>query len=519
MIDLNALNEITVKIKDYIKNNTSDNPRIYELWFSNMSVLKISDCSVFISVDTEIQQKSIETKYKHLVLEAIKQIYGSDIKIIAVYNTQYGKITKEQIDADEQKLIAVNEQDENNVYNSNYNNYNNEQLSLIPGNITDIEATENGTEISEFIISNTKNNGSNPSSVNVNDFKRNLRLDYTFDNFVVGSSNRLAYQACTVVAQYPAIKYNPFFIHGPSGIGKTHLLVAIAVEFAQKFKNARIIYTTSEEFTNQLVNSLAWQKNHQKPQYLQYFREKYRNCDMLLIDDIQFIAGKDATQEEFFHTFNTLYNSGKQIILTSDRPPRDIKILEDRMKSRFESGLIADIQTPDLELRIAILKRKSEAMGIKITNEVLFYLAENISSNIRQLEGAIKKLNAYSSLNDSGSGVITLEFAKACIADILSGTEPVNVTVERILSLVAQTFSVPQEDLKGRKRTKEIASARNAAIYIIRQITELSLPATAKIFDRDHSTIHHAVASIEMQIKTNNMLNNQIEEIVKLVKS
>ena len=290
----------------------------------------------------------------------------------------------------------------------------------------------------------------------------------------------------------------------------------MANEYSQRFKTARIIYTTGEEFTNQLINFLQVRDTHQKQQYLQYFREKYRNCDMLLIDDIQFIAGKDTTQEEFFHTFNALYNAGKQIILTSDRPPRDMKVLEDRLKSRFESGLIADIQPPEIELRIAILKRKSEDMGIKVPNDVLFFLAEKILLNIRQMEGAVKKLNAYSSMNN---GIITLELAEACIADILSGTEPINVTVEKVLSLVAQTFSVPQEELKGRKRTKEIAFARNAAIYIIRKITDLSLPATGRFFDRDHSTIHSAVTSIEAEIKTNSTLNNQIEEISKLVKS
>ena len=510
MIDFNALNDLTVKIKDYIKTNIK-NPRIYELWFSNMSVLRINDSAVFISVDTDIQQKSIETKYRHLVQEAAKQICEIDITSVVVYNTMYGKISQEKIDADEKQLISGNTQ-------------NNEEHEENGKNTTDIDITENDEEISEFIISSRSENsaGNNKvissSSSSINDFKRNFRLDYTFDNFVVGSSNRLAYQACTVVAQYPAVKYNPFFIHGPSGIGKTHLLVAIAIEFAQQFKNARIIYTTSEEFANLLINSLAFQKNKHNPQpeHLQSFRQKYRNCDMLLIDDIQFIAGKEATQEEFFHTFNALYNAGKQIILTSDRPPRDIKILEDRLKSRFESGLIADIQTPDLELRIAILKRKSEDMGIRITNEVLFFLAENISSNIRQLEGAIKKLNAYASVEDGG---ITLELAKTCIADILSGTEPINVTVEKVLGLVAQTFSVPQEELKGRTRTKEIAFARNVAIYIIRKITDLSLPAIGKLFDKDHSTIHYAVNSIKTEIKSNSVLNNQIEEIAKLAKS
>ena len=539
MFDFNALNEITNKLKTHIKNNIqhlySDNPRIYELWFTDMSVLKMTDFVICISVNTEIKQRIIENQYSHLIHDAVSQIYNLDLKVI-VYNTQDGKITKEQMDADERRLFLDDINDINSIKADKYINITDEKNGindvngtnekgeisnifaptspLLPRDFDEVKDGGRENEISEFIIANNGANF-NTSQRDSRDIKRNFRLDYTFDNFVVGSSNRLAYKACTIVAQYPATKYNPFFIHGPSGLGKTHLLYAIANEYAQRFRNARILYTTGEEFTNQLINYLAVSDRNQKQQYLQYFREKYRNCDMLLIDDIQFISGKDTTQEEFFHTFNALYGAGKQIILTSDRPPKDIKILEDRLTSRFESGLIADIQPPDLELRIAILKRKAEDMGIKISNEVLFFLAENISSNIRQIEGAIKKLNAYSYLNNSG---ITLDLAKGCITDILSGTEPINVTVEKVLNLISQTYGVPQEELKGRKRTKEIAFARNVAIYIIRKITDLSLPATGRFFDRDHSTIYSAVASIESEIKTNSALNNQIEEISKLAK-
>ena len=517
-MDFNALKDLNVltdKIKEHIQKNTPGKPRIYDLWFTSMSVLKITDAAVFVSVETEMQQRTIESKYTRLIEEAVKHLSGADVKAV-VYHTQFGRITKEQIDADEKKLA---QNDANNTNTNNTENYG-ENRAVLYNALTNTggDDTENETKASEFIISNnrTKFSGFSGSS---EDLRKNFRLDYTFKNFVVGSSNRLTYTACTVVAQYPADKYNPFFIHGPSGIGKTHLLYAIVNEYEQRFRNATIIYTTGEEFTNYFINCMSEEKKPQQNQYLQSFREKYRSCDMLLIDDIQFIAGKPGTQEEFFHTFNSLYGMGKQIILTSDRPPRDIKILEDRLKSRFESGLIADIQPPDLELRIAILKRKSEDMGIKIPNEVLFFLAENISSNIRQLEGAIKKLNAYAYLDNLGGSGITLELAKTCIKDILSGTEPINVTVEKVLSLVAQTFGIPQDELKGRKRTKEVAFARNVAIYIIRKITDLSLPATGRFFDRDHSTIHSAINSIESEIKTNSALNNQVEEISKLAKS
>lgn len=486
MVDYNALNEITQNIKADIKKNI--NASAYSLWFESMDVLKITDLVIAVSVHTEVMRKNIESKYKNYIIGAVKNLYDLNVQVI-IYSTQDGKIQKERIDADERSLIIRDIKE-----------------IETPGSFIPAE----NRELGEFITNN------NTFGLDGADINRHTSLEYTFDNFVVGSSNRLAYKACTVVAQYPAIKYNPFFIYGPSGLGKTHLLYSIANEYTQRFKNVRVLYTNGEEFTNSLINSLAEKERHQKQQYLQYFREKYRSCDMLLIDDIQFIEGKDSTQEEFFHTFNALYTAGKQIILTSDRPPRNIKTLEDRLTSRFESGLIVDIQPPDLELRIAILKRKSEDMGIKVPNDVLFFLAENISSNIRQIEGAIKKLNAYSYLNNSG---ITLELAKSSIADILSGTEPINVTVEKVMSLISQAFSVPQDELKGRKRTKEIAFARNAAIYIIRKITDLSLPKIGKIFGRDHATIYSAINSIEEETKINAPLNNQIEEIAKLAKS
>ena len=474
-VDFNALREITQNIKTDIKENIDINA--YGLWFESMDVLRFTELMIAVSVPTAVKKITIESRYKNLIMQAVKRLYQLNVRVI-VYSTQDGKVPKEQIDSDERALTAR-------------------------------EDTA-GSETSGALVAYKP---ALPAAVS--DISRNVTLEYTFENFVVGSSNRLAYQACIVIAQYPAVKYNPFFIYGPSGLGKTHLLYAIANEYKERFRNARVLYASGEEFTNNLINSLAEKQMHQKQQYLQYFREKYRNCDMLLIDDIQFIEGKDSTQEEFFHTFNALYASGKQIIMTSDRPPRNIKTLEDRLTSRFESGLIVDIQPPDLELRIAILKRKSEDMGIKVPNDVLFFLAENISSNIRQIEGVIKKLNAYSILNKTG---ITLELAKTCLEDILSGTEPVNVTVEKVINLVAQIFTVSQEELKSRRRTKEVAFARNCAIYIIRKITDLSLPKIGRIFDRDHATIHSAINSIEEEAKINDSLNHQLEEIAKLAK-
>ena len=485
MFNFTDYDEITKNLKEEIKGKLSETPSIYELWFSDMSVLRMTDKILFVSVVTDIQKINIENRYKHLLTDAVKTKYFIEDLIIGAYHTQNGpekiKITKEMLDADERRLL----------------------LDDI-GEINSIEDRRAAPQSPGGAI-----NGDADSD---DESERNVKFTYTFKNFIVGSSNRFAYKACTVVAESPAIRYNPFFIYGSSGLGKTHLLCAIYNEYSKKFKQAKALYVNGEDFANELIDLLN-EKNRHK---IQMFKEKYRTCDMLLIDDIHFIAGKPSTQEELFHTFNALYDAGKQIIFTSDRPPKDMKLLEERLTSRFEWGLIADIQPPDLELKMAILKRKSEDMGIKITNEVLFFLAENISSNIRQIEGAIKKLNAYAYLNNQ---LITLELAKTSISDILSGTEPINVTVEKILGAVSQAFGIPQTELKGRKRTKEIAFARSVAIYIIRSVTDLSLPAIGKIFGRDHSTVYSAIGVIETELKTNLGLANQITDISNIAKA
>ena len=332
-------------------------------------------------------------------------------------------------------------------------------------------------------------------------------FEYTFDNFIVGSSNKFAHAACTAVAANPAMNYNPLFIYGPSGLGKTHLLYAITNEIKKKKPAAKIIYIKGEDFTTQFIEALASQMTNE-------FRNKYRSCDVLLIDDIQFIAGKTSTQEEFFHTFNALYEEHKQIILTSDRPPRDMKTLEDRLKTRFEWGLLADIQPPDLELRVAIIKKKAEQVGIIIPEEVLTYLAENLRSNIRQIEGAMKKLGALAFLSGQK---ITMEVARGCIADLLGGEEPVSVTVDKIFATVYKKYGISKEDLIGKSRSREIAQARHVTIYLIRKITEMSLPNIGKIFNRDHTTALASWETIEKKLKTDAMLTLDVNEMTKEV--
>ena len=326
--------------------------------------------------------------------------------------------------------------------------------------------------------------------------------DYTFDNFIVGSSNKLAHAASVAVANHPTA-YNPLFLYGSSGLGKTHLMKAVANEVKRQKPEFNIILIKGEDFTNELVRSIE-KKTTAK------FKEKYRNADMLLIDDIQFIAGKVSTQEEFFHTFNSLYDAGKQIILTSDRPPKDIQHLEERIQSRFEGGLIVDIQPPDTELRVAILKRKAQLMNVNLSDEVLNFLGENVKSNIRQLEGVIKKLGAYSLVNGSK---ITVDTARTVLSGVISGTVPPALVAEQIIENISKRYNVSIEDIKGKKRTTEIALARHISIYVIRNVTNLSLQNTAKIFGRDHTTILSSIDVIKSKMAEDSSFEYEITNI------
>jgi chromosomal replication initiator protein len=335
-----------------------------------------------------------------------------------------------------------------------------------------------------------------------------VNFEYTFDNFIVGGSNKFAHAACVAVADNPAQNYNPLFIYGQSGLGKTHLLYAVTNEIKRKNPFASIIYIKGEDFTNQMIESIA-NKSMAK------FRDKYRTCDVLLIDDIQFIAGKTSTQEEFFHTFNALYEDGKQVILTSDRPPKDIETLEDRIKTRFEWGLIADIQPPDLELRIAIFKNKISQAGISVSDEIITFLAENLRSNIRQIEGAVKKLVALKFLEGND---ITMEVVKSSMSEFLGDEEPIAVTIDKIFAAVEKRYGVSQAELKSKSRVKDIAQARHVTIYLIRAITEMSFPNIGKMFGRDHTTIMASADSIEKKIASNGAFEIEINNLIREIK-
>ncbi|MCI8648611.1 MAG: chromosomal replication initiator protein DnaA [Anaerotruncus sp.] len=337
----------------------------------------------------------------------------------------------------------------------------------------------------------------------------NGEYDYTFDTFIVGSSNKFAHAASVAVAANPANAYNPLFIYGASGLGKTHLLHAITADIHKNRPSYNIVYVKGDEFANGIITAI---QDHTTPA----FREKYRQADVLLVDDIQFIGGKESTQEEFFHTFNTLYESGKQIVLASDRPPKEIKTLEDRLRTRFEWGLLADIQTPDFETRIAIIRRKAQLLDISIPDDVAEYIANRLKTNIRQLEGAVKKMKAYKLLQGTNPSIV---IAQNAIRDILNDNQPVPVTVERIIAEVGRTYGISPQDIRSNKRSAQISSARQVAIYIVRDITQMSMATIGEEFGgRDHSTIVYALQQVEKNMNNDLRYKETIEDIIKNIR-
>ncbi len=345
--------------------------------------------------------------------------------------------------------------------------------------------------------------------------KANLNPKYTFDTFVVGGNNKFAHAASLAVADKPGQIYNPLFLYGGVGLGKTHLMHSIAHSILQKDKSKKVLYVTSETFTYELIDAIRGINNTT----INDFREKYRNIDVLLIDDVQFIIGKESTQEEFFHTFNTLHGANKQIIISSDRPPKDIETLEARLRSRFEWGLIADISAPDYETRMAILRKKEETDGYKFNDDVIQFIASNVKSNIRELEGALNKLIAYSNLERKDIKEITVEIAEDVLRDILLPNEKREITPELIIQTVAEHYGITMADIIGNKRNSEIVVPRQIAMYLCRKMTDASLKNIGNILGkRDHTTIINGHNKIEAELKQNNTsLKNNIDIITKKI--
>ena len=332
---------------------------------------------------------------------------------------------------------------------------------------------------------------------------------YTFDRFIVGNSNKFAHAAALAVAERPGVTYNPLFIYGNSGLGKTHLLLAIGQEIHEKDPSKKIAYLKGDEFTNQLIRAI-------KDGTGEEFRTKYRNVDLFLVDDIQFIAGKQQTQNEFFHTFNNIYEAGHQIVITSDRPPLEMSLLDDRLRTRFEGGLMADIQPPDLETRMAIIRNKAAQLGLLLSDEAVEYIAENITANIRQLEGVIKRLTAYKEILDD---VITIESVKRAIKDVIKiGTYI--PTPEIIIKETAKYYSLKDEDLRGQNRSKNTAMARQVSMYLMRSLTNLSLKDIgAEYEDRNHATVLASIRKVEDLLKTDSSMAGIIRDITSNINS
>ncbi len=423
--------ELIAKIKELLKPEVTKIS--YDTWIMPLDIRSIDGNHIVFTANSEFQKDFIENKYKSLIFNTLRYITNKDWTFSVV------DLTKEEKDD------------------------------------------------SKDIISNTSN--SSPAEIEMN--KSTLNPKYTFETFVVGNNNRFAHAAALAVGNEPAKSYNPLYLYGGVGLGKTHLMHAIGNRILENNPNANILYVTSEKFTNQLINAIKDNKN-------EFFRNKYRNIDVLLIDDIQFIAGKERVQEEFFHTFNSLYEDGKQIIISSDTPPRDIPFLEDRLKSRFEWGLLADISVPDYETRLAILRKKAQDESIIIDDIILSNIANKIDSNIRELEGVFNKIVARASLTHSP---ITIELAEKIINEFKYENEKV-ISCDFIKETIAKYFSINKDDLSSNKRSNDIAFPRQIAMFLCREIANMSYPQIGEDFGgRDHSTVMHACRKIEKEVK------------------
>lgn len=369
---------------------------------------------------------------------------------------------------------------------------------------------ENNDSNNEYITNDKKN-------INIKERESNLNYKYRFENFVVGANNNMAHSACLAVAESPGKDFNPLFIYGGSGLGKTHLMHSIGHYIIENNKNMKVLYVTSEDFTNEVIESIRQGQSNSNISSMTKFREKYRNIDVLLIDDIQFIIGRNSTQEEFFHTFNALHSAGKAIIISSDKHPKEMTTLDERFRSRFEWGLIVDIQPPAYETRVAILMKYAETLNKNIPYEVIEYIANNIKSNVRELEGAFNKVNAFSKINQNRT--IDMELAKEALKDTIFPDKPTIITPNLILEVVANHYDIDPEEITSKKRTAEIAVPRHIFMYLCRDMTSTTLKGIAAMLERDHSTVMHGVKKIEDEIKTNKEMKDTVELLKNIILS
>lgn len=452
---MNSFEEVFENVKKYCIDNNKIPAIGVKTWIDPLSPVDFNGSEAVFSVGTDFQKNIVMGQYASVLTEAFLNIMGLNVNIV---------INVESADP--------------------------ESSSPAP---TEAELEQKNAELEQSY--------------------KFANYDYTFDTFIEGPSNSFALACSKSVAKNCGEReisgYNPLFIYGPSGMGKTHLITAIANEVRRTRPDFNIVYVTSEAFGNDLVNAI-------KTKLISDFHEKYRNADILLIDDVQFFAGKEQMQEEFFHTFYKLHQEGKQIVITSDKPPKELVTLEARLRTRFEGGLIADISAPDFETRLAIITRKSELLDLKMPAEVSEFMANRLKSNIRQLEGAVIRLKA---LNHLAGSPISISMAQSVIRDVLTDEQPIPITVEKIISEVSTVYGVSPDDLRSNKRSQQISIARKVAIYVVREITQMPLASIGTEFGgRDHSTIVYSVNSIVEALKKDANLNNLVNDIIKNIR-
>ncbi len=453
------LAEIWVRCKDKLKE--SFNEKVFNVWIKPIMPLEVTDTYYKVAVKNDFFKTMLEENYAQVIEGVLAGIMSKNIKLIieTMDNGSSGSEAAEEMPA----VPAKREQQQ--LFNEN----------------TSVQQPD----------------------------ESNLNPKYVFETFVIGNSNRFAHAAAQAVANDPAHAYNPLFLYGGVGLGKTHLMHAIGNRIKQNNPSMKVLYTSSEKFTNEIINSI-------QNKTTEAFRQKYRNIDCLIIDDIQFLKGKEQTQVEFFHTFNALKDADKQIIISSDRPPREIETLEDRLRSRFDQGLTADIQTPDLETRMAILRTKAASDNIVLPTEVITLLATNIATNIREIEGAYNKIVAYTSLMHMP---ITVETAQKVLSDMGNDIKTRTITYEGIIKVIADHYNVKQDELFNKKRTQNIAFPRQVAMYLCRELADLSYPRIGELFGgRDHTTVIHAYEKISNFKNSNLAFQNELQEIIEILR-
>jgi len=467
-------------------------PANFETWLRDTALVEVDDTRFRISVPNGFAKDWLESRYRSLISQTLGRIVGYGVQVDFVVGP--AETTSDDAMPDAEPVSAGG----------------GERVGVMEG------AGSTGTGVAQTRGSDVSRAATVPSpQVRVEPGRNggeggatNINPRYTFSNFIVGSANRLAHAASLSVAERPGHAYNPLFLYGGVGLGKTHLMHAIGNQVAAKFPRKRVVYATSEKFTNEFITSIQQGK-------IDEFRARYRRIDLLLIDDIQFIADKERTQEEFFHTFNAIHEDTKQIVLSSDRPPKAIVTLEERLRSRFEWGLIADLTAPDLETRIAILRSKAEEGAVPITSDVIEFIARKVVSNIRELEGALNRIVAYASM---GAMPISIELAQAVLSNVLYNPKKRQVTPERIAKVVSEYYSVPMDALQGQKRDKAIVVPRQIAMFLMREETDVSLLRIgAELGGRDHSTVLHACEKINREVAVNDELRREIAAVRELI--